>query len=81
VLTRAKRLAAERGISLSAVVTDALSIHLRAAPHGTPDKPFELIVRGRAGAHFPTPGEMEAILDQEDSAALGVPGKLGRAAP
>jgi hypothetical protein len=81
VLSRAKRLAAERGTTLSAVVTDALASHLRSAPQHTRPQPFELIVRGRAGARFATPAEIEAIADDEDRAALRVPGARGRATP
>jgi len=81
VLHRAKRLAVARGTTLSAVVADALSAHLQAQSARAPDKPFELIERGRAGAHFPTLAEIEAVEDQEDGAALRVPGVRARAAP
>jgi len=47
LLENAKKRAAERGITLSAVVEDALRAHLAARPGGS-DKPFRLhIVRGR----------------------------------
>ena len=81
VLARAKRLAAERGVTLSSVVVDALSSHLSGSRQQKPDKPFELVVRGRAGARFPGPEEIESVGDEEDVAALGIPGVRGRAAP
>jgi hypothetical protein len=74
VLSAAKRVAAERQTTLSAVVNEALGAYLGAARRRTPDKPFELIVRGRAGARFPTPAEIAAAVDEEDRAALRIPG-------
>jgi hypothetical protein len=81
VLATAKRIAAERETTLSAVVTDALGAYLGAARERTPDKPFKLIVRGRAGARFPTTAEMAAVAEEEDTAALRIPGVPRRAAP
>ena len=81
VLAQAKQLAAQRGTSLSAVVVDALSAHLQVLRQPPADKPFELIVRGRAGARFPTPNEIEAVEDEEDSALLPVPRRRGHAPP
>jgi hypothetical protein len=47
LLHNAKRRAAERGVTLSALVEDALRTHLAAKPKG-PDTPFRLhTVRGR----------------------------------
>jgi hypothetical protein len=81
LLRAAKRLAAERQTTLSEVVSDALGAHLGAKRRGTPDKPFELIVRGRAGGRFPTAAEIGAATDEEDLAALRIPGIPRRAAP
>lgn len=81
VLTAAKRIAAERQTTLSALVNDALAVYLGAARRRSPEKPFELIVRGRAGARFPTPAEIEAVADEEDRAALRIPGISRHAAP
>jgi hypothetical protein len=80
LLAKAKRLSAERGTTLSALVGDALSAYLGTSRR-TKDKPFELIVRGRAGARFPTPPELASVSDEEDAAALRVPGIPRRAAP
>jgi hypothetical protein len=81
VLSAAKRIAAERQTTLSAVVNDALGAYLGAVRRRSTDKPFELIVRGRAGARFPTPAEMAAASDDEDLAALRIPGLARRATP
>jgi hypothetical protein len=81
VLTTAKRIAAERQTTLSAVVNEALGAYLGAARQRAPDKPFELIVRGRTGARFPTPAEIAATADEEDRAALRIPGLRRRADP
>jgi len=81
LLTAAKRIAAERQTTLSAVVNDALGAYLGATQRRSPEKPFELIVRGRAGARFPTPSEIAAVSDEEDRAALRIPGIPRRAAP
>jgi hypothetical protein len=81
LLTAAKRIATERQTTLSAIVSDALGAYLGAARRRSPDKPFELIVRGRAGARFPTPAEIAAVSDEEDRTALRIPGVPRRAAP
>lgn len=81
LLTRAKRLAAERRTSLSAITSDALRVYLSATHRPVPDPPFELIVRGQAGARFPDPEEIAAIENEEDIAALRLPGVPRRAAP
>jgi hypothetical protein len=81
LLSRAKQLAAERHTSLSAVVSEALGAYIGKARRSAADQPFELIVRGRPGARFPSPAEIAAVGDEEDVAALRVPGVLRRAPP
>ena len=81
LLSAAKLIAAERQTTLSAVVSEALGGYLGTAQRRSPDKPFELIVRGRPGGRFPTPAEIEAATDEEDRAALRIPGVPRRVAP
>jgi hypothetical protein len=73
VLARAKRLAAERQTTLSAVVTEALSLHLQGRRRPT-EEPFELIVCGKPGDPFPTLGQLEALEEEDDRLALRIPG-------
>ena len=79
VLARAKRLAAERETTLSAVVTEALKLHLQARGRPT-DEPFELIVCGKPGDPFPALEQLQALEDEDDRLALRIPG-LEDAAP
>jgi hypothetical protein len=81
VLSAAKRIAAERQTTLSAVVNDALTAYLEGTRRRSPDKPFKLIVRGRAGARFPTPAEIRGASDDEGRAALRIPRVVRRADP
>jgi hypothetical protein len=80
VLARAKRLAAERDTTLSAVVTEALSLHLQGRRRPV-DKPFELIVCGRPGDPFPSAADIDAIEAEEEQLALRIPGLEPNAAP
>ncbi len=80
LLALAKSAAAKRGTTLSAVVAEALGAHL-ARKRAESAPPFELVVRGRAGARMPTAEEIEATLDDEDAAALRTPRGSRRAAP
>jgi hypothetical protein len=73
VLARAKRLAAERETTLSAVVTEALSLHLQGRRRSG-DEPFELVVCGTPGDPFPTAAEIDAIEGEEEKLALRIPG-------
>ena len=81
LLAGAKRLAAERRTTLSAVIVEALAAELKGRQRRKPRKPFELIVRGRSGARFPTPAEVVAASDADDAAALRIPRLGRRAAP
>jgi hypothetical protein len=78
VLTAAKRIAAERRTTLSSIVNEALGEYLQAIRRHGSDKPFELIVRGRAGGRFPAPTEIASAMDEEDRAALCIPGMSRR---
>lgn len=69
LLTRARRRAARRGQTLSALVREAVSIYLadRAAP--LDEEPFDLVTCGTIGAYAPTPAEMA---EEEDGATARV---------
>lgn len=71
VLERAKRLARRQGRTLGAVVSDALRAYLGAKKTAAREAPFEVLVRGRPGAHAPTAEEMAAVEDAEQAASLG----------
>lgn len=79
ILERAKRHAAASGQTLGALVTAALGAFLAGRAQRA-DPPFELIVRGTPGARCPTPEEMAGLDEDEDVAALRVPGQGRRAA-
>jgi predicted transcriptional regulator len=72
LLTKTKRLAQRRKSTLSAVVQEALAAYLGTARAARQPKPFELIVRGKAGMRFPTPAEMAEVEEDEESRALGI---------
>ncbi|MBY0273796.1 hypothetical protein K2Z84_00530 [Candidatus Binatia bacterium] len=69
-LERAKKLAASTGRTLGEVVGAALAAYAagRAAARG--GEPFELVVRGRPGARFPSASEIAEVLEDEDVAGL-----------
>jgi len=73
VLARAKRLAAERETTLSALVTEALNLHLQGKRRPV-DEPFELVVCGKPGDPFPTAADIDAIEGEEERLALRIPG-------
>ena len=66
LLERAKRRATKQGRTLSHLVREAVSSYLAGEPKDV-DEPFELITCGEAGGYAPTPREMAAVLEQEDS--------------
>lgn len=80
VLARAKRLAAERETTLSAVVTEALSLHLQSKRRPL-DQPFKLVVCGKPGDPFPTAADIDAIEGEDEQRALRIPGIDPSAAP
>jgi hypothetical protein len=80
ILARAKRLAAERETTLSAVVTEALSLHLQGRRRPV-DGPFELVVCGKPGDPFPTAAEIDAIEEEEERLTLRIAGREPNATP
>jgi len=65
LLRQARKRAAERGMTLSDVVNDALRESLRARP--SEPRPFRLITSGRGGPRVHhQPEEFKAALDEED---------------
>lgn len=81
LLGRAKQLALKSRRSLSAVVNDSLAVYLGSRGPTSKDGPFELLVCGRAGARFPSPGEIASLEEEEDAAALSMPRSRRRASP
>ena len=55
LLERAKRLALKEKQTLGAVVGQALAAYLGSRKAADKDPPFQLLVRGKAGARFPPP--------------------------
>jgi hypothetical protein len=72
-LDRAKRLARRENRTLGSVLSDAIAAYVSKRPPGTPDPPFELIVRGKAGRRFPSPEEIARVEDDEEAQALRIP--------
>ena len=81
MLARAKERALKERRTLSAVVGAALAAYLGAKRSRAGSEPFELLERGRPGGRFPGPAEMTRVEEDEDIAALAVPGARRRAAP
>lgn len=81
MLERAKELALKERRTLSAVLADALSAYLGSKRLRPKQREFELLVRGRPKGRFPTPGEIAAVEEEEDVAALAMPRARRRAAP
>ncbi len=71
LLTRAKRIASQRGATLSGIVSEALGAYLERKPDAR-KMPFKLLVRGRAGGRFPTPGEIADAEADDQVASLEV---------
>lgn len=70
LVRQAKKRAAERNMTLSDVVNDALRDSLRARPREP--RPFRLITSGRGGPHVHhEPEEFKATLDEEDRERMG----------
>lgn len=78
LLRRARQRATASGTTLSRLVQEALRAHLRPRARAA-RPPFDLITCGTVGARCPTPGEMQAAVQDEDTAALRIPG-VGRRA-
>jgi hypothetical protein len=81
MLERARKRALEERRTLSAVVSEALAAYLGRKGTKAKQPKFELLVRGRPGARFPTPAELSAIEEEEDGAALALPRRRRRGAP
>jgi hypothetical protein len=80
ILARAKRHAAKAGLTLSALVSNALASYMSRPAAAATEEPFELIVRGRHGDRFPSATEIADVEAAEDLAALRV-SRSHRAAP
>jgi len=81
LLERAKRLALKEKQTLGAVVGQALAAYLSSRKAADKDPPFQLLVRGKAGARFPTAEELTQVEEDEDRAALAIPKLKRRATP
>lgn len=79
LLETAKRLALKERRTLSALLGDALVAYLGSRRQTAKDPPFELLVRGEPRGRFPTASEVAAIEEEEDIAALVIPGRRSRA--
>jgi hypothetical protein len=80
VLARAKRLAVERGTTLSAVVAEALSLHLLSKRRPVA-QPFQLVVCGTPGDPFPAAADIDAVEGDDERLALRIPELDSNAAP
>jgi predicted transcriptional regulator len=81
LLERAKRLALKEKQTLGAVVSQALAAYLSSRKAADQDPPFQLLVRGKAGARFPTAEEIAQVEEDEDREALAIPKLKRRATP
>ena len=81
LLERAKRLALKEKRTLAAVVGQALAAYLSSRRAAAVDPPFELLVRGKVGARFPTAEEVLLAEEDDDRKALAIPHVKRRAAP
>jgi predicted transcriptional regulator len=81
LLERAKRLALKEKRTLAAVVGQALAAYLSSRRAAAVDPPFELLVRGKVGARFPTAEEVLLADEDDDRKALAIPSVKRRAAP
>lgn len=70
LLERAKALALKDSKTLSAIVDSALAAYIGARRASVPEQPFELLVRGSARARFPSPAEINAVEEDEETSAL-----------
>jgi predicted transcriptional regulator len=81
LLERAKRLALKEKRTLAAVVGQALAAYLGSRKAADKDAPFQLLVRGKAGARFPMAEEVLLAEEDEDRQALAIPKLKRRATP
>ena len=81
LLERAKRLAHKEKQTLGAVVSQALAAYLGKRKAADKDPPFQLLVRGKAGARFPTSEEFTQVEEDEDQGPWAIPKVKRRATP
>jgi predicted transcriptional regulator len=81
LLERAKRLALKEQRTLSAVLSQALVAYLSSRKAADKDAPFELFVRGKAGARFPSREELQFAEEDDERRSLAIPTLKRRAAP
>ena len=72
LLERAKRLALKENRTLGAVLGQALAAYLGSRRAADKDPPFQLLVRGKAGARFPSAEEISRVEEDEDREALAI---------
>jgi hypothetical protein len=81
LLERAKRLALKEQRSLGAVLGQALAAYLSSRKVADRDPPFELLVRGKAGARAPSAEEVQLAEGDGERKSLAIPKLKRRAAP
>jgi hypothetical protein len=81
LLERAKRLALKEKRTLAAVVGQALAAYLGSRRAVDKDPPFQLLVRGKVGARFPTAEEILIAGEDDDRQAMAIPKMKRRATP
>lgn len=72
-LERAKLVAQRESRTLGSVISEALTAYVTKQAPGQVDPPFELIVRGRPGARFPSAADITQAEEDEDLEALRLP--------
>ena len=72
LLERAKRLALKDGRTLSAIVNGALASYLGGRKDAAKEPPFELVVCGTPGGHFPSSSELADAEDADELDALRI---------
>lgn len=81
LLERAKRLALKEQRTLGAVLGQALAAYLSSRKVADKDPPFELLVRGKTGARFPSAEEVQLAEEDDERKSLAIPELKHRAAP
>jgi hypothetical protein len=81
LLERAKRLALKEKQTLAAVVGQALAAYLSNRRAAAADPPFELLVRGKGGARFPSAEEVLLAEEEDDRKSLAIARVKRRATP
>jgi len=74
LLREARKKAAQSETTLSRLVSEALRSYLRQFQAPPADPPFRLITAGTTTGPAPTPQQIRRTLDEEDAAALRIPG-------